>query len=73
MWYIGKCSVAVSKGWAIQMEKRQASAFLGYFMLLLLVVITGMKIDMNIINLGYLVVVLSCFLKFILIVNFDKR
>ena len=55
------------------MEKRQASAFLGYFMLLLLVVITGMKIDMNIINFGYLVVVLSCFLKFILIVNFDKR
>ena len=55
------------------MEKRQASAFLGYFILLLLVVITGMKIDMNIINLGYLVVVLSCFLKFILIVNFDKR
>ena len=55
------------------MEKRQASAFLGYFMMLLLVVINDMKIDMNIINLGYLVVVLSCFLKFILIVNFDKR
>ena len=73
MWYIEYCSVAVSKGWAIQMEKRQASDFLGYFMLLLLVVINGMKIDMNIINLGYLVVVLSCFLKFILIVNYDKR
>jgi hypothetical protein len=73
VWYIGYCSVAVSKGWAIQMEKRQVSAFLGYFMMLLLVVITDMKIDMNIINLGYLVVVLSCFLKFILIVNFDKR
>ena len=55
------------------MEKRQVSAFLGYFMMLLLVVITDMKIDLNIINLGYLVVVLSCFLKFILIVNFDKR
>ena len=55
------------------MEKRQASAVLGYFMILLLVVITGMKIDMNIINIGYLVVVIRCFFKFILIVNFDKR
>ena len=32
-----------------------------------------MKMDMNIVNMIYLVVVLSCSLKFILIVNFDKR
>ena len=73
MCYIDYCSVAVSKGWAIQMEKHQTSAFLGYFMGLLFVVLSGIQIDMNIINLGYLVVILCCVLKLILIVNYDKR
>ena len=55
------------------MKKRQELAFLGYFIILLLIGFCGMKNSINMINLGYLVVVLSCFLKFILIVNFDKR
>ena len=57
----------------MQMEKRVEAAFLGYFILLLLLVFTSLKMDMNMVNMIYLVVVLSCFLKFILIVNFDKR
>lgn len=73
MWYIGHCSVAVSKGWAIQMEKHQTSAFLSYLVILLSVVISSMKINNSIINLGYLVVILCCVLKYFLIVNCDKR
>lgn len=55
------------------MEKHQTSAVLSYFVLLLLIVISGMKIDTNIINLGYLVVILCCVLKYFLIVNYGKR
>lgn len=57
----------------MQMEKRGEAAFLGYFVLLLSLVFTSMKLEMNIVNLVYLVVVLSCSLKFILIVNKDKK
>ena len=57
----------------MQMEKRGEAVFLGYFVLLLSLVITSMKLDINIVNLVYLVVVLSCVLKFILIVNKDGR
>ena len=57
----------------MQMEKRIEAAFLGYFILLLLLVFTSLKMDMNMVNMIYLVVVLSCSLKFILIVNKDKK
>ena len=57
----------------MHIEKRREVAFLGYFVLLLLLVVTGMKIKINVINMVYLVVVLSCFLKFILIVNNEKK
>ena len=57
----------------MQMEKHRETAFVLYFILLLLLVVTSMKMDMNIVNMIYLVVVLSCSLKFILIVNKDRR
>jgi len=57
----------------MQMEKHREAAFLGYFVLLLLLVFASMVISMNIINMVYLVVVLSCSLKFILIVNKEKK
>ena len=57
----------------MQIEKHKESAFVLYFVLLLLLVFTSIKTDMNVINLVYLVVVLSCSLKFILIVNKNKE
>jgi len=49
------------------MEKRKEAAFLMYFLLLFLLVITSMISNVDIVNLVYLVVVLCCVLKFILI------
>ena len=57
----------------MQLEKHRETAFVLYFILLLLLVVTSMNMDMNIINMIYLVVVLSCSLKFILIVNKSRR
>ena len=57
----------------MQMEKHRETAFVLYFILLLLLVVTSMKMDMNIVNMIYLVVVLSCSLKFILIVNKNRK
>lgn len=57
----------------MQMEKHRETAVVLYFILLLLLVVTSMKIEMNMVNIVYLVVVLSCFLKFILIVNKDRK
>lgn len=57
----------------MQIEKHKEAAFLGYFVLLLLLVISSIKINITIVNMVYLVVVLSCSLKFILIVNKDKK
>lgn len=58
---------------AMHMEKREEAAFLGYFMLLIILVATSMTSDIDLINVVYLVVVLSCVLKFILIVNKSKK
>ena len=58
---------------AMHMEKRKEAAFLMYFLLLFLLVITSMVSNVDIVNLVYLVVVLCCVLKFILIVNKDKK
>lgn len=58
---------------AIQMEKRGEAAFIVYFIILLLLVGTGIRTNVNLLNLIYLVVVLCCSLKFILIVNKDKK
>ena len=55
------------------MEKHGEAAILMYFGLLFLLVIVSMNINIDIVNLVYLVVVLSCSLKFILIVNKDKK
>ena len=55
------------------MMKHRETAFLIYFILLLVLVVTSMKMDMNIVNMIYLVVVLSCSLKFILIVNKGRK
>ena len=57
----------------MHIEKRREVAFLGYFSLLLLLVITSMRININIINMVYFVVVLCCFFKFILIVNNEEK
>lgn len=55
------------------MEKREEAAFLSYFAILLILVIDSILSKANIVNLGYLVVVLSCVLKFILIANKNKK
>jgi len=57
----------------MQMEKHSEAAFLIYFVLLLLLVTTGMFSEINIVNIVYLVVVVCCSLKFILIVNKDRK
>jgi len=57
----------------MHMEKRMEAAFLGYFAILLLVVLTSMVSKIDIVSVGYLVVVLSCVLKFILIVSKSKK
>lgn len=55
------------------MEKREETAFLGYFAVLVILVVSSMITSMNIVNLVYLVVVLSCVLKFKLIVNKKRK
>jgi len=57
----------------MHMRKYRESAFLIYFGLLLLLVVASVSTNVDIVSLGYLVVVLSCFLKFILIVNKSKK
>lgn len=58
---------------AIQMDKHKKLAVFIYFILLSFLVIDNNSLEMKIINLGYLIVVLSCSLKFILIVNENKK
>ena len=57
------------KDGAMQMEKHRETAYLMYFVLLSFLVIGCINTSECIISLIYLVVVLSCVLKFILIVN----
>ena len=57
----------------MQMEKHRETAVLGYFILLLILVFTSIKMDIILVNMVYLVVVLSCSLKFILIVNKEEK
>jgi len=57
----------------MHMEKREEAAFLTYFGILLLLVINNVLIKADIVNIGYLVVVLSCVLKFFLIANKNKK
>ena len=54
------------------MEKRKEAAFLMYFLLLFMLVIASMLSNIDIVNLVYLVVILCCVLKFILIVSKDR-
>ena len=55
------------------MEKHKESAFVLYFSMLFILVVTSMNKCINIVNMVYLVVVLSCSLKFILIVNKNRK
>ena len=57
------------KDGAIQMEKRKETAFFCYFAVLFLLVVNSIFNNMDMVNFVYLVVVLSCVLKFIFIVN----
>ena len=57
------------KDGAMQMEKRDETAFLGYFAVLFLLVVSSLISSINMVNLVYLVVVLCCVLKFIFIIN----
>ena len=68
----GNVVLQFGKDGAIQMEKHREAAFLIYFILLIMLVISSMLSNIDIVNIIYLVVVLSCSLKFILIVNKDK-
>ena len=54
------------------MDKHREAAFLIYFILLFMLVLSSMLSDIDIVNIIYLVVVLSSCLKFILIVNKNK-
>ena len=58
---------------AMHMEKREEAAFLIYFAILLVLVINDIISKVDIINLGYLIVVLSCVLKFVLIINKNEK
>lgn len=53
------------------MEKHKEAAVLGYFIVLSMLVFCSLNID--IIDLVYVVVVICCSLKFILIVNKSKN
>ena len=55
------------------MEKHRLLAFNIYFIFLFMLVISGIKLHFDIINIVYLIVVLCCSLKFFLIVNVNKR
>ena len=61
------------KDGAMQMEKRGEAAFFSYFTVLFILVVSSLVSNMDMVNLVYLVVVLSCVLKFILIVNKDRK
>jgi len=56
----------------MHMEKREEAAFLTYFAVLLIFVIDSIITKLNIVSVGYLIVVLSCVLKFFLIVKKEK-
>ena len=57
----------------MQIKKNRELTFLGYFGLLLILGISGMKIDINVINIIYLIVIISCSLKFFLLIqNVEK-
>ena len=55
------------------MERRIETAYFSYFSILLLLVITSIISDIDVVSIGYLVVVLSCVIKFILIMNKNKK
>ena len=57
----------------MHMEKRKEAAFLIYFAILLFFAIYSMISNFDIIDLGYIVIVLSCVLKFILIVHKNEK
>ena len=57
----------------MQMEKREETAFLGYFAVLFMLVGNSLITNINIVNLVYLVVVLCSVLKFKLIVNKNRK
>lgn len=56
----------------MHMEKRGEAAFLTYAVILLLFVINNLIKKIDIISIGYLIVVLSCVIKFFLIVKKEK-
>ena len=70
--YIDYCSIAVGKDGAMHMERRIEAACFSYFSILLLLVITSIISNMDVVSIGYLVVVLSCVIKFILIIKNKK-
>lgn len=53
--------------------KREEVVFLSYFAILLLFVINIMMTNVTIISIAYLVVILISVLKFVFIVNYDKK
>ena len=55
------------------MEKREGAAFLSYFAILLLIAINGIISKGDIVSIGYLVVILSCVLKFLIMANKMKK
>ena len=57
------------KDGAMHMLKHGETAFLIYFIMLLILIVNSMLSEVDIINMIYLLVVLSSCLKFILIVN----
>ena len=57
----------------MHIEKHEGTAVLTYFIVLLILVISNLISKVDIISLIYLVVLLSCMIKFILIVNKNKK
>ena len=57
----------------MHIEKHEGTAILTYFLILLVLVIGKLISKVDIISLVYLVVLLSCIIKFILIFNENKK
>ena len=53
----------------MQIIKHRETAFLLYFGLLMILVGTSMYVEFNVVNMIYFIVVVCCFLKYVLIVN----
>jgi len=74
LFVIFKRSCCRKKGWkAMQNEKHLEASVIIYFGLLLILVIVNLCNHVDIIDMGYLLVVLCCALKFLMIIKSEQK